>query len=103
MVLSGCSEMPNNHSALIENIQSINKRYIYEKIFMILALMSCVVLGCQAQRKKPILKTTKDSTIVDKSMIKDAKMTKYFYTTADKTKYPIYMSSDGKCFIIRTS
>jgi len=74
-----------------------------KKIFMILALMSCVVWGCQAQRKKPILKTTKDSTIVDKSMIKDAKMTKYFYTTADKTKYPIYMSSDGKCFIIRTS
>ena len=70
---------------------------------MILALMSCVVWGCQAQRKKPILKTTKDSTIVDKSMIKDAKMTKYFYMTVDRTKYPIYISSDRKCFIIRTS
>ena len=70
---------------------------------MIIVLMGCVVCECQAQSKKPIRKTTKDSTIVDKSTIKDAKMTKYYYLTADGTKYPIYMSSDGKCFIIRTS
>lgn len=70
---------------------------------MILVLMSCVVWGCQAQSRKPIRKTSKDSTIVDKSMIKDAKMTKYFYFTTDEKKHPIYMAPDGKCFIIRTS
>lgn len=30
-------------------------------------------------------------------------LTKYFYMTPDGTKYPIYMSINGKCFIIRTS
>ena len=74
-----------------------------KKIFMIIALMSCLLWGCQAQSRKPIRKATKDSMIVDKSMIKDAKMTKYFYLTPDGTKHPIYMSPDGKCFIIRTS
>ena len=32
-----------------------------------------------------------------------ATLTKYFYMAADGTKYPIYMSSTGKCFILRTS
>lgn len=32
-----------------------------------------------------------------------ATLTKYFYMTSDGTKYPIYMSSTGKCFILRTS
>lgn len=32
-----------------------------------------------------------------------ATLTGYFYQTSDGTKYPIYMSSTGKCFIIRTS
>ncbi|MEE3485696.1 MAG: hypothetical protein VZQ98_15425 [Bacteroidales bacterium] len=30
-------------------------------------------------------------------------LTKYFYVASDGTKYPIYMSANGKCFIIRTS
>ena len=40
-----------------------------------------------------------------KSPIKkdSATLTKYFYVASDGVKYPIYMSSTGKCFIIRTS
>lgn len=30
-------------------------------------------------------------------------MTKYFYLAADGTKYPIYMSASGKCFVIKIS
>ena len=30
-------------------------------------------------------------------------LTKYTYKTSDGKTYPIYMSSTGKCFIIRTS
>jgi len=30
-------------------------------------------------------------------------LTKYFYRTTDGTKYPIYMSASGKCFIFKTS
>ena len=30
-------------------------------------------------------------------------LTKYYYLASDGTKYPIYMSNSGKCFIIRTS
>lgn len=30
-------------------------------------------------------------------------LTKFYYQASDGTKYPIYMSSNGKCFIIRTS
>lgn len=32
-----------------------------------------------------------------------ATLTGYYYQTADGTKYPIYISSKGKCFILRTS
>ena len=74
-----------------------------KKLFMLLALMSCMVGGCLTQSKDSIRKKNNDSIFVDKSMIKNAKMTKYFYLTEDRKKYPIYMSSNGKCFIIRTS
>jgi hypothetical protein len=35
--------------------------------------------------------------------ISDYVLTKYSYLTADGTKYPIYQSGTGKCFIIRTN
>ena len=46
-------------------------------------------------------KPTKDSVCIDS--IPDCVLTQYFYMTAGRTKYPIYRSRDGKCFIIRTS
>lgn len=52
--------------------------------------------------------TRKGNTFIQapsKSPIKkdSATLTGYFYMSADGTKYPIYMSSSGKCFIWRTS
>ena len=47
------------------------------------------------------VKPTKDSVCIDS--IPDCVLTQYFYMTAGMTKYPIYQSRDGKCFIIRTS
>lgn len=34
---------------------------------------------------------------------KEYTLTKYSYMASDGTKYPIYMSAGGKCFIIRKS
>lgn len=65
--------------------------------------MSYLVGGCLAQSMNSYQKTASDSIIVDKSIIKDAKLTKYFYQAANMKKHPIYMSPDGKCFIIRAS
>ena len=45
--------------------------------------------------------TIKDIFCVDS--ISDYVLTEYYYMTADGTKYPIYQSRDGKCFIFRTS
>ena len=52
--------------------------------------------------------TRKGNTFVqDSSKTKVKKdvptLTKYTYKTSDGKTYPIYMSSTGKCFIIRTS
>ena len=47
------------------------------------------------------VKPAKDSVCIDS--IPDCVLTQYFYMTAGMTKYPIYQSRDGKCFIIRTS
>lgn len=47
--------------------------------------------------------SVEDSSYVKTDSISDAVLTKYFYITARGVKYPIYMSSPGECFIIRTS
>jgi hypothetical protein len=47
------------------------------------------------------VKSTKDSVCIDS--IPDCVLTQYFYMTADGSKYPIYQSREGKCFIIRTN
>lgn len=52
MQLSGCSEMPNNHSALIENIQSINKRYIYEEDIYDISVNELCGLGMSGSKKE---------------------------------------------------
>jgi hypothetical protein len=52
MQLSGCSEMPNNHSTLIENIQSINKRYIYEEDIYDISVNELCSLGMSGSKKE---------------------------------------------------
>lgn len=40
---------------------------------------------------------------VDSAKSKNPTMTKYFYLDKKGNKYPIYMTANGKCFIIKTS
>jgi hypothetical protein len=44
-----------------------------------------------------------DSSYVKSDSISDTVLTKYFYIMASGVKYPIYQSTSGDCFIIRTS
>lgn len=52
MQLSGCSAFPNNHSALIENIQSINKRYIYEEDIYDISVNELCSLGMSGSKEE---------------------------------------------------
>ena len=47
--------------------------------------------------------SVEDSSYVKSDSISDTVLTKYFYITANGVKYPIYMSSTGECFIVKTS
>ena len=67
-----------------------------------------IFLGAAFQECRAQNVTRKGNVFVQdssKSPIKkdSATLTKYFYMASDGTKYPIYMSSTGKCFILRTS
>lgn len=47
--------------------------------------------------------SVEDSSYVECDSVSDYVMTKYFYIMASGVKYPIYQSTSGDCFIIRTS
>jgi len=47
--------------------------------------------------------SVEDSCYVKSDSISDVVLTKYFYKTTSGVKYPIYQSTSGNCFIIRTS
>ena len=82
--------------------------YITAIILMVFAfvLLFCAAIlqGCKAQnviRKGDVFVQVSDSNA---TKIKGSySMTKFIYQTSDGTKYPIYMSEKGKCFIFRTS
>ena len=72
---------------------------------IILGILMCFLIAhwfeCNAQNV-----ILKGDTFVQIDSVKTKPhpmMTKYFYQTVDGTKYPIYMSASGKCFILRTS
>ena len=72
-------------------------------VFIIFMLLLYITTPANAQSV-----TRKGNTFIQspsKSKIKkdSVTLTGYFYISADGTKYPIYMSSSGKCFILRTS
>lgn len=52
MVLSGCSEMPNNHLTLIEDIHSINKTYIYEEEIYDISVNELCGFGMSGSKKE---------------------------------------------------
>ena len=73
---------------------------------IVMGILACLLLinwfECSAQRviKQGTVFVQKDSSRIKKD---NPTLTKYVYQTTDGTKYPIYMSANGKCFIIRTS
>lgn len=73
-------------------------------VFAFILIFLCAALQeCRAQnvvRKGNTFYQQSNSNKIEKD---SATLTGYYYQTADGTKYPIYMSSKGKCFILRTS
>ena len=67
-------------------------------IFLGAALQECRAQSVTRQGNVFIQDST--SNKIKKSTVT---LTKYFYMAANGIKYPIYMSSTGKCFILRTS
>ena len=56
----------------------------------------------QVTHCKPYL-SVEDSCYLKSDSISDAVLTRYFYITTNGVKYPIYMSSTGECFIVKTN
>ena len=75
-------------------------------IFTILAFLLMLFAAILQGHSQNVIRKG-DVFIQDSSKTKKSKdvptLTKYTYKASDGITYPIYMSSTGKCFIIRTS
>lgn len=72
-----------------------------KKLLFILCL---ILLGGITVKAQEVVRNGNTFTEVSKKKQKEALMpTPYTYVASDGTKYPIYRSSKGKYFIIRTS
>lgn len=67
-------------------------------IFLCAALQECRAQSVTHQGKLFIQQSSSNKIEKD-----SATLTGYFYIDAKGVKYPIYISSKGKCFILRTS
>lgn len=72
--------------------------FAFALIFLCAALQECRAQSVTRQGKL-FIQNPSNSTIKKDSIT----LTGYYYVTSDGTRYPIYKSSKGKCFIIRTS
>lgn len=75
----------------------------YAVFALLLIFLGACLQECRAQsvtRNGKLFIQQSNSNKIEKDT---ATLTGYYYQTADGTKYPIYMSSKGKCFILRTS
>lgn len=66
-------------------------------------LCSICLSRAQAQKVTRVGKIFVQDSTSHKFKKQSVTLTKYYYMTTDGTKYPIYMSQSGKCFIIRKS
>lgn len=75
----------------------------YAIFALLLIFLGAFLQECRAQnvtrQGKLFIQNPSSSTIKRDSIT----LTGYYYVTSDGTRYPIYKSSKGKCFIIRTS
>ena len=72
--------------------------FAFALIFLCAALQECRAQNVTRQGKL-FIQNPSNSTIKKDSIT----LTGYYYVTSDGTRYPIYKSSKGKCFILRTS
>lgn len=72
--------------------------FAFTLIFLCAALQECRAQSVTRQGKLFIQQSSSNKIEKD-----SATLTGYFYIDAKGVKYPIYISSKGKCFIIRTS
>ena len=64
----------------------------------------CVSFGCTVARGQSVVRNGNTFMQTSKKKAKEAFMTTpYTYVAADGTKYPIYISGQGRYFIIRKS
>lgn len=83
--------------------QATNSRvyWLYIGLITLAFVFSLAAHGQTVERRgNTFVQKCDSSSRIKKS---DVQVTKYFYQTADGTKYPIYVSSNGKYFIIRVS
>lgn len=73
-------------------------------IALYLAYLAFLCAGiAKAQNVKRVGNTFVQDSTSHRFAKKNVTLTKYYYQASDGTKYPIYMSESGKCFIIKTS
>lgn len=73
---------------------------MYKKLFLIVV---CLLLGSVVYAQE-VVRNGNTFTQTSKKKAKEAFMTTpYTYVASDGTKYPIYVSGNGKYFIIRKS
>lgn len=84
-------------------LKDVMQGIAYVLFAFLLIFLGAALQECRAQsvtrQGKLFIQNPSSSTIKKDSIT----LTGYYYQTADGTKYPIYMSSKGKCFILRTS
>ena len=71
-----------------------------KKLFLIVCL---ALLGSTAYAQDVVRNGTTFTQVSKKSKEADSTVTQYTFVATDGVKYPIYRSSKGKYFIIRTS
>ena len=79
-----------------------------KKLFIAAALFIAALSGVSAQDNNKSNNVTREGkTFVAQSSAKKSKgeniKTEYCYTDTDKNTYPIYISANGRAFIIRTA
>ena len=74
-------------------------------IITILYIILCGICASRAQAQKVtrVGNVFVQDTTSHKFKKQSVTLTKYYYMASDGTKYPIYMSQNGKYFIIKTS
>ena len=91
----------NKINCCMRNMRIISNAYCKRKLILLLCF---ILLGGITAHSQEVVRNGNTFTAVSKKKQKEAfKVTPYTYVASDGTKYPIYISGNGKYFIIRKS